>query len=82
MLLYVYFVYYATRVINAACLLRGSLEDVGKMPSGKSASKLLSVIDLLAGVSSAVPVRKGLCMHVSFCSVVVAGELIRRYHNN
>lgn len=59
-LLYVDYVYYATRVINAACLLHASLDDVGKMISGKPAFNLRGVSGLLAGFSCAVPVQKGL----------------------
>lgn len=69
MLLYVDYVYYATRVINVGCLLCGSLEDVGKMTSGKQASKLLGAIGLLAGFSCAVPVQKGplyACAHLFY----------------
>lgn len=68
-LLYVDYVYYATRVINAVCLLHASLEDVGKILSGKRAFNLIGVSGLLAGFSCAVPVQKGplyACAHLFY----------------
>lgn len=66
--------HYATRVINEPVTNSGSLQDVGKVPSGKPAPKLLGVTGFLAEFSFVVPVQnRPLCI-LHICSALIDGR--------